>query len=146
MGIRKYRPEDKVELMAILKMNVPKYFHVSEIADFEKYLDNELEDYFVVELEGKLVACGGLNFFPKEKQVRISWDIVHPEYHGEGIGKSLVQYRIKWAQKKQPEYQVIVRTSQLSFGFYRKMGFEIQKIIKDYWDEGFDLYQLNYQQ
>jgi hypothetical protein len=45
--IRKYSNTDKPAVIVLLKQNTPKYFDFSEEKDFENYLDNEVEDYFV---------------------------------------------------------------------------------------------------
>ena len=39
---------------------------------------------------------------------------------------------------------LIVRTSQLVYRFYEKQGFELEKVVKDYWAEGYDLYLMRY--
>jgi len=37
---------------------------------------------------------------------------------------------------------VMVRTTQLMYRFCQKSGFELIKTEKDFWAEGFDLYQM----
>ena len=37
---------------------------------------------------------------------------------------------------------IVVRTTQLVSQFYKKMGFEIEMIEKDFWAKNFDLYQM----
>ena len=37
---------------------------------------------------------------------------------------------------------IIVRTSQLAYQFYGKVGFELEKVEKDFWAAGFDLYLM----
>gem|GEM_PF-6460638 len=47
--IRPYRPTDKEELISIIKLHTPKYFDSSEESDFREYLENEIDQYFVIE-------------------------------------------------------------------------------------------------
>ena len=93
--IRKYKKEDQEKLLDLLRLNTPKYFAVSEEEDFIDYLNEEVEHYFVVEKENKIVGSGGFNLgFDDGKTARIAWDIIHPDYQGQGIGKKLTLYRI----------------------------------------------------
>ncbi|MCG9972778.1 GNAT family N-acetyltransferase [Christiangramia crocea] len=140
--IRRYVPEDKSKVKDLLKRNTPEYFDPSEERELEKYLDEEIEDYFVFEQNSQIVGAGGINYFPKEKLARISWDIIDPELQGQGIGRKLAQHRIDHIKKNTGVDLIIVRTSQLAYRFYEKMGFELEKIERDFWAKGFDLYQM----
>ena len=140
--IRTYSHQDKPQIIELVKQNTPKYFHPSEEKDLEHYLDHDLEDYFVFEEDSEIIGCGGINYFPDQKLARLSWDIIAPKSQGKGIGKALTQYRIKHLIEH-PEIDIIsVRTTQLAFRFYEKMGFELETIATDFWAENFDLYQM----
>lgn len=140
--IRRYTPEDKEQLLELLDLNTPLYFAASEKQDFILYLAEHLEDYFVVELEGKIMGCGGINYFAGQTEARLSWDIIHPEFQGKGIGKALAQYRISHIKSTTPVHILYVRTSQHVYKFYQKMGFTLEKTEQDFWAKGFDLYQM----
>jgi [ribosomal protein S18]-alanine N-acetyltransferase len=140
--IRPYAVSDKQTLIDILRLNTPAYFAPEEEGEFVNYLENKREDYFVVEEAGQIVGAGGLNYFDNNTLVRISWDLVHPDFQGQGIGKELTLFRVEKARKKGTVRFIQVRTSQLVYSFYEKLGFELEKIEKDYWAPGFDLYQL----
>jgi [ribosomal protein S18]-alanine N-acetyltransferase len=140
--IRPYVSEDKGELVALLRLNTPQYFDESEESDFIAYLDNEIEYYFVVEEDKKIVGSGGINYFTDSRLARISWDIVHPHFQGKGIGKKLTRYRIDQIKNNPVISTIEVRTTQLVHIFYQKMGFELFRVEKDFWANGFDLYQM----
>ncbi len=140
--IRPYTNKDKKELLKILKLNIPQYFDKEEANDFVIYLDKEVEDYFVLEDNGRIIGSGGINYFLNDATARISWDIVHPDFQGKGIGKKLLLYRIEQIKKKENINLIIVRTSQLVYKFYQKVGFELEKIEKDFWAKDFDLYLM----
>lgn len=140
--IRKYLISDKTKIIELLRKNTPTYFDYSEEKDFESYLDYEVEDYFVYEINSEIIGAGGINYFFKEKLARISWDIIDPKAQGKGIGKELTQHRINHLNKNKNIELIVVRTTQLAYLFYAKMGFEIEKIEKDFWAKGFHLYQM----
>lgn len=142
--IRKYRQEDKVQLVIILRLLTPKYFHPAEEPDYLAYLEQYFSNYYVVVDQDKVVAAGGFNLgFQGGRTARISWDLTHPQWQGKGLGKSLVLYRIRELQKNPAITEIEVRTSQLVYLFYEKMGFCLQKVEKNFWAPGFDLYQMN---
>jgi len=140
--VKPYTPKNKEQVLALLKANTPEFFAPEEQKDLEDYLNNELEDYFVVLENNVIIGSGGINYFPDNKEARISWDIIAPNAQGKGIGKQLMQHRIKHINKNPNIDIIVVRTTQLVYPFYAKMGFELEKVEKDYWAKGFDLYQM----
>lgn len=68
--------------------------------------------------------------------------MVDPHYHGQGIGRELTQFRINHLRNISNVEEVIVRTSQHVYQFYEKMGFKLEVVKKDFWAQGFDLYQM----
>lgn len=140
--IRPYKDTDKEKLLHLIRLNTPQYFDPTEENDFSTYLDDELETYFVVEDEGEIIGCGGINYFPDEHTARISWDMIHPESQGRGVGKKLTLHRIEEIKKQKDIRTIVVRTTQLVYPFYEKAGFKLEKIEKDFWAPGYDLYLL----
>ena len=141
--IVEYKPANKEELIAIMNLNVPTYFDESEIKDFLNYLDNEIEDYFVVKDKNDLVVgCGGINFEDEGATAIISWDMIHPAHHKMGYGRKLLEHRLQLIRDANKYKQVVVRTSQHTFEFYQKFGFELTDIKANYWAPGIDLYYM----
>lgn len=136
--------KDVNPLLDILRLNIPKYFHESELKAYHNYLEHEIEDYFVLSLNEKVIGGGGINYLHAEKEARISWDVIHTQYQGKGLGKKLLTYRLNQITHYFPEYSIIVRTSQFASGFYEKNHFKIQYREKDFWAEGFDLIQMKF--
>lgn len=142
LKIRPYNPSDKKDVIKLLKLNTPNFFAPTEEDDLKEYLDKEIEDYFVVEENHEIIAAGGINYFPEEKTARISWDMIKPDQQGKGIGKKLTEHRMNHLKKNNKVDLIVVRTTQLVYKFYEKMGFQLTKVEKDFWAEGFDLYQM----
>lgn len=142
--IREYKSIDKNAVLELIRLNIPKYFASSEEDDFSRYLDSEIELYYVLLFDKKLVGCGGINFSDNRMTGKISWDILHPEYQGKSLGTYLLEYRIKKLKSIDSVQRITVRTSQLAYKFYEKRGFELLEVKKDYWARGFDMYRMEY--
>lgn len=143
MKIRAFQVSDKPTIVNLLRLNTPKFFSPSEEKDLLEYLDHDSENYFAVEINGEVVGAGGVNYgFGNGLTARISWDIVHPNYQGKGIGTELLQYRISEVKKTKSIISIVVRTTQLAHEFYEKHGFRLEKVSEDFWAKGFDLYQM----
>lgn len=140
--MRAYVPADKAALLAVLRQNTPRFFAASEEDDFITYLDLHREDYFVVETDHRIIGSGGINYFPDEAVARLSWDLLHPDFQGQGIGTQLTLHRIDHIRQNPAIRHVVVRTTQVAYGFYQKLGFTLEKMETDFWAPGFDLYQL----
>lgn len=142
ISIRTYQEKDKEAVLHLMDANTPKYFHPEERKDLIRYLDHEIEDYFVVLSNDQIVGAGGLNYTLEKKLATISWGMISPDFQGKGIGKKLTEYRIRHANQKEDVELLEVRTTQLTYEFYQKLNFKLIKTEKDYWGEGFDLYHL----
>lgn len=142
--IREYREEDKGAILEILRLNTPAFFSASEEKDLIYYLDHEIEYYYVIETEGQVIGCGGFNLLNDLNVAKISWDILHPDYQGLSLGSFLLNYRIQKIRELDITKKITVRTSQLVYKFYEKNGFELINIVKNYWANGFDLYEMRY--
>lgn len=140
--IRVYTSKDKGKLIELLRLNTPEFFHPEEEQDFIDYLENHSQNYFVIEDANTIIGSGGINYFDDGKIARISWDMIHPNVQGNGLGSKLTQYRIDQIKTKPEVEVIIVRTTQLVYKFYQKLGFELIKTEKDFWAKGFDLYQM----
>lgn len=144
INIREFIDQDKDAVLVLLRLNTPAFFAPEEERDLIDYLDHERELYYVLEADGKIVGCGGINFDSDGKVGKISWDIIHPDFQGKALGSKLLNYRLDKLEFDLNVKSIIVRTSQKSFRFYEKNGFELKEIIKDFWAKGFDLYLMEY--
>lgn len=57
--LRPYLPADRVICLDIFDSNTPRFFDPSERDKFARFLLGPVGSYFVVEREGKVLACGG---------------------------------------------------------------------------------------
>jgi len=140
--IRAYELKDREIVLSVMQENIPTYFAQDEQEDLKYYLDFEIEQYFVLEADGQIVACGGINLEPEERSGVISWDIVRPAEQGKGHGRKLLEHRIAILKSMPDIDRITVRTSQLTYLFYQRNGFVLNQIVKDYWAKDFDLYSM----
>ncbi len=140
--IRTYKTTDKSDILDLLRENTPEFFSKGEEKDLISYLQREIEEYFIVELNNETVGCGGINYKENKTVGVISWDIISSNHQGQGIGSKLLSFRLSKLIEDNQIEKIIVRTSQHVFPFYEKQGFELIQITKDYWDKGFDLYHM----
>jgi ribosomal-protein-alanine N-acetyltransferase len=142
--IRNYNKSDRSEIINLIKLNTPKFFAKIEEQDLTHYLDNKIEKYFVIELNDNIIGSGGINYQEIDGfQIGIiSWDIIHPDFQGKGIGRKLLDYRLEILKNELFINKIIVRTSQHVFKFYENCGFRLKDIVNDYWSEGFHLYLM----
>lgn len=140
ISIRKYNENDRNLVIDIIRANTPRYFAPEEEADFCQYLDLHLEQYFVAEYDNIVVGCGGFKLF--EDHVKISWDMINPNYQGMGIGGLLLTHRINKIKEDLSVNYIIVRTTQFVYKFYENYGFSLIEVQPDYWADGYDLYKL----
>lgn len=142
--IREYNSNDKEKIIDLLKLNTPKYFAEEEAKDLIYYMDNEIEYYYVIELNNVIVGSGGINIKENGTIGYISWDLLNPELHWKGLGTLILNYRIEKLKAEKMIESIIVRTTQIVYKFYEKSGFEVIEKVKDYWAKGFDLYKMEY--
>ena len=143
MLIRKHQENDRKAIIQLLRLNTPAYFSPNEEKDLEYYLDNHADNYFVLEENNKILGCAGFNISPDGRTAALSWDIVHTDTQGKGVGTALTFFRIAQIKKVETVEIISVRTSQLVYKFYQKFNLQLREIVKDYWDVGFDLYRLD---
>ena len=140
--IRTFQSHDREALLEVLSLNIPMYFAPEEKEDFENYLSQHADHYFIVEEDGRCLGGGGYNFWEAGKEARLSWDFLHPDARGKGLGRMLATHRIDEIKTNPSVEKIVVRTSQLAFLFYEKIGFKLIYKEKDYWAQGFDLYYM----
>lgn len=143
--IRPYRKEDKPAVMNLFKLNTPKYFAQEEEPVFKKFLEQEIDQYFVIEYKTELFGSGGFNWSEDGSMAYLSWDMVHPNFQRLTLGTQLLRHRLKLIQLYADVHSIIVRTSQLAFPFYEKRGFKCLEIQEDYWAKGFDLVLMRWE-
>jgi ribosomal protein S18 acetylase RimI-like enzyme len=142
MEFRRYKPEDKQSCLDLFRSNQPKFFTEPELADFERFLDTQSDDYFVVTDNGHVVACGGFWVDRESGIARLCWGMVENARHHEGIGKLLLDARLDLLRRTPEVRAVALETSQHTFGFFEREGFVTEQITRDWYAPGLDRYEM----
>jgi ribosomal protein S18 acetylase RimI-like enzyme len=149
--IRNYTTSDRDACMTIFKSNMPKFFAPVELVDFENWLNwyrkkevsaDTIDSYFVLEVDGQVIASGGFFLDLSSRQASMTWGMVANDQHGMGYGRQLLLYRIDQIRTIQLDAFIVLDTSQHAYRFFEKQGFIVQKITPNGYAEGLDRYDM----
>ena len=130
--------------LSILKSNTPEFIDKSEESLFINYLSRKGIIYFVLFESRKLIGCGGYGYDNKKNSVILTWGLIHNQFHKMGFGTHLLQYRTKQIEKKYPNSNIILDTSQKTYKFYERFSFKVDNITRNFYGKGLDRYDMSY--
>jgi N-acetylglutamate synthase-like GNAT family acetyltransferase len=141
--IRPYRVEDRNACLELFKSNIPKFFLPEEVQGFEEYLDKHVTtNYWVLEIDGEVIACGGIGVKPPEG--RLHYGMVANKWHKKGIGSELLKFRLAKLVEN-PEVKVIgLDTSQHNPKFFSRFGFEEVSVKENAYGVGLHRHDMNW--
>tara|TARA_R110000744_G_scaffold164101_2_gene281184 strand:- start:12085 stop:12525 length:441 start_codon:yes stop_codon:yes gene_type:complete len=140
--IRPFKPDDKESLLRIFRLNVPEFFYKNEIKNFAEYLNQNMQTYLTIEGDNTIVGGTGYYVNEDDNSGPITWIFFDPSYAGNGLGKQSVEHCMKIFREDKRVKKLIVTTSQLAYKFFEKFDYSINRIEKNYWVEGLDLYEM----
>lgn len=141
--VKEYTNADYENCCSIYASNIPKFFLEHEFDEFKNYLKNYVQDdYWVVLKSGELVASGGIHI-KNDGSASLCYGIVRNDLHRQGIGRFLINYRLKKIIENDAIKIIRFDTSQHNPGFFNKFGFETQNIEKDGYGESLDSYEMS---
>ena len=126
----------------IIQSNTPKYIDYSEHSDYEDYLSRDDEIYFVLFEKSNIVACGGYGLNKSRAKVVLSWGLVHSQHHNKGYGSALLKYRLNHIKNNYPDIEIHLDTSQKTYKFFEKFGFNVKQISKNGYGKVLDRYDM----
>jgi N-acetylglutamate synthase-like GNAT family acetyltransferase len=131
-----YQDNYKHPCLAIFDSNTPLYFTQEERVEFEAYLNQPArqQDYFVVLDGSRVVGCGGFALEPT--QARLCWGMVLRSCHKQGIGRRLLEYRLRQISLMNPKPVIGIDTSQHTSDFFKHFGFEVSETIENGYGQG----------
>jgi [ribosomal protein S18]-alanine N-acetyltransferase len=150
--IRPYEMKDRATCIVAFKTNVPLYFTVDEVVDFENFLiriENIETDkyykhthYYVFLLEDKIIGCGGFGNKENTDNMTLAWGLIDNAFHKKGYGKAFLKYRLEQLKLLYPNTTIVLDTTQHSFSFFEKFGFVTTKITNDFYAKDLHRYDM----
>ena len=131
-----YSSEHLSSLTDIFRSNMPTYFLEHELAQFIRFLDDP-GNYYTVKENGEVKGCGGY-YLNKDDTVSLCWGMVHRDHHKTGIGRALLEFRLKKIKEFHPGKKITQVTSQHTTAFFEKFGFKLITVKKDGFGPGLD--------
>lgn len=143
ISFKLFNPSESQKCIEIFNSNVPKYFKVKEEEDLRNWLTKTQENpYYLMYSNEILVGCGGVFFDHSKKIAGFAWGIIHQDFHKKGFGRELSNFRLTILDQLAPNYLHELSTSQFTYIFFEKIGFQIESIQKDGWFKGMDKYYM----
>lgn len=128
--IRSYVPSDREACLDLLRSNIPEHFSPPETEEFARFLDALPGPYFVAEVDGRIVGCGGIAVEKDGVTATLCWGIVEATRQRTGVGTRLLERRLGGFLAEHPEIRrVQMHTSQKVQGFYAKHGFVVASVV-----------------
>jgi ribosomal protein S18 acetylase RimI-like enzyme len=140
---RPYTPEDRDACLALFAANTPHWFAPHEQEQFESFLNDGPTAYFLMlNPDGSICGSGGFEIEAGRGVGWLTWGMVDSTRHGQGLGKSLLDYRLEQLRANLNVQRVCIDSSQHTAPFYEKYGFTTQRIIPDGYAKGLHRHEM----
>jgi predicted N-acetyltransferase YhbS len=123
MVFRRFDETDLNHCVELYSLNEKGRFPQGVIEQYRKSLAEQESYYLVSEMEGRIVASGGVSYWMRENMVVLCFGLVEPQHQGRGIGTALLLARLALLKPKPWNYHVMIFAVEKSFAFYRRFGF-----------------------
>ena len=145
MEIRKLRQSDIGKIVAIIHDVMGPDDAKKALEDMRISLDKtakvpyKFEEFYVVDLDGDVVAAGGFWSLKYDPGIaRLDWFVAPRKHQRRGFGSMLMHFIINRAKEGEARLIIAETSSGLStaVNFMKKSGFKEIAKIPDYWDDG----------
>ena len=126
--VREYQPEDFEACLEIYRSNTPDLLPEEGLEAFAEFLNVGTSYILVIEYDGELVACGGLELIGDSDSATLVHGMVHGEYHRRGLGTTLLAARIALLETEDRPMELWLRTTRHSVPFYGRFGFALHSV------------------
>jgi len=125
MDLRPYLPSDRDACLAIFDSNAPQFPALGDRSEFERFLDQSGNRYFVMEHEGATIGCGGYQVAPEPGVASLVWGLVSRDQQRQGLGRFLLMYRLREIGKLNGIERVLADVPAATERFFASQGFKM---------------------
>ena len=93
-------------------------------------------------MNNSIVGSGGYGYNNTTKTIDLTWGMIDFNFHNKGFGTSLLNYRILQISIDFPGTNISLNTTQHTFKFYERFGFQVEKITENYYTNGLHRYDM----
>ena len=145
MEIRKLRQSDIGKIVAIIHDVMGPDDAKKALEDMKISLDKtakvpyKFEEFYVVDLDGEIVAAGGFWSLKYDPSIaRLDWFVVPQKHQRRGFGSMLINFIASRAKERKARLIIAETSSKLRpvIGFMKKGGFKETARIPSYWNDG----------
>src|ERR1041385_5502612 len=123
LTFRRFVSKDLPQCRELYALNEPGRFPRGVAQQYEKSLIADSAYYLVAERDSHIVTSGGISYFRREDMAVLFFGLVHPRYHGQGIGTALLLACLALLKPNRARYHVFIFAVEKSIAFYRRFGF-----------------------
>ena len=126
--IRDYTPEDFEACKAIYASNVPHPFPEEYLQSCLRFLDEGTSYQLVLEHEGRVIGCGGLELRGEGPFAHLLFGSIHRDFQKRGFGSTLLATRLSLIEHEGEVYTIKLETGTDDAAFFAKAGFEVFQV------------------
>ena len=142
MNTQPYNGNFYESCMDVFRSNLPTYFDPSEEAEFSQFLREGVRNYYVLVEQNSVRACGGYYVDGEGKRAGLAWGMVHRDFHKTGLGRELLAFRLREIRTHFPDIPIFLNTSQHTYAFFERFGFEVESVVRGGYGAGLDRYDM----
>jgi len=125
---REYEPRDRDACVGIFHSNEPDFLKPEDFPAFEALLDEGTSYFLVLEHEGLVVGCGGLELRGEGDIATLLFGMIHRDFRGRGFGSSLLAVRLALLAPGGDTMAVSLETGTVAAAFFGSYDFELVSV------------------
>jgi ribosomal protein S18 acetylase RimI-like enzyme len=124
--VREYEPEDFEACVEVHQSNEPDYVAPAERSSFKQFLKGGTSYFLVVEHDGDVIGCGGLELVGDPDSATLMHSMIHREYQRRGFGSALLAAQMALLETEEMPVELWASAPPQTAGFYERLGFQEQ--------------------